>query len=114
MPDHIKLILRHAAFGGLIAAGFVGLLLSLNVANLWHLVTHSPEGVLAVAMLFMFFWITFGSVQIGIRIMTMGEDEGRGGGTRAPEAVTELIPIRIRVAEHGHPSRMSETRDSIF
>ena len=39
MPDHIKLILRHAAFGGVLALAFVGALLWLNVANLWHLVT---------------------------------------------------------------------------
>ncbi len=96
MPDHIKLILRHAAFGGLIAAGFVGLLLAFNVANLWHLVTHSADGVLALGVMFAFFWITFGSVQIGIRIMLMAEDEGHGGGTRAPQAVVDLVPVRVR------------------
>jgi hypothetical protein len=96
MPDHIKLILRHAAFGGLIAAGFVGLLLAFNVANLWHLVSHSADGVLALAVMFTFFWITFGSVQIGIRIMMMAEDSGSSGGTRAPQAVADLVPVRVQ------------------
>jgi hypothetical protein len=48
MPDHIKLILRHAFFGFLIALAFVAGLLALNVANLWHLVTHTAEGPIAV------------------------------------------------------------------
>ncbi len=94
MPDPIKLILRHAALGGLIAVGFVALLLWLNVGNLWHLVTHTSEGPLALAVLTAFCTITFGSVQIGIRIMAMAEDqESGGGGKRAPQAVA--VPIAV-------------------
>jgi hypothetical protein len=44
MPDHIKMILRHALLRFLIALAFVGGLLAFNVANLWHLVTHTSEG----------------------------------------------------------------------
>lgn len=111
MPDHIKLILRHAAFGGVIAAVFVGLLLAFNVANLWHLVTHSTGGILALGVMFAFFWITFGSVQIGIRIMMMAEDEGRGGGTRAPQAVADLVPVRVHADD---ASRIRHPRDRSF
>ena len=93
MPDHIKLILRHAAFGGVLALAFVGALLWLNVANLWHLVTHTSEGPFALGVLTVFCWITFGSVQIGIRIMAMGSDDSDGRGPRAP--VAEPIPVRI-------------------
>ncbi len=98
MPDHIKFILRHAAYGGVIAVVFVGTLLTLNVANLWHLVTHTAEGPLAAIVLTIFCWITFGSVQIGIRIMAMG-DGGKGGGTRSPERVKAPMPIPVRVKE---------------
>jgi hypothetical protein len=73
MPDHIKFLLRHAAFGAVLGAAFVGALLWLNVANLWHLVTHTAEGPIAVLMLVVFSTVTFGSVQIGYKIMTMGE-----------------------------------------
>lgn len=95
MPDHIKLLLRHAAFGGLISAVFVAMLLWFNVVNLWHLVTHTSEGPLALGVLFVLCWITFGSVQIGIRIMTMGADDDQGGGKRAPEPVAMPIPVRV-------------------
>ncbi|MBL4629269.1 MAG: hypothetical protein JKY00_14775 [Roseicyclus sp.] len=94
MPDHMRLILRHAAYGGVIAMAFIGALLVLNVGNLWHLVTHTTGGPLALVVMTVFCWITFGSVQIGIRIMTMGDDKG-GGGTRAPEPLPLPIPLRV-------------------
>jgi len=99
MPDHIKLILRHALYGFFIALAFVGLLLWFNVANLWHLVTHTAEGPIAVLMLIVFCTITFGSVQIGFKIMTMGEDEDDDqGGKRDALPVLDpaAIPVRIR------------------
>lgn len=96
MPKHIKFLLRHAFVGGVVAVAFVGALLWMNVANLWHLVTHSPEGPLALIVMTAFFWITFGSVQIGIRIMMMGEDTDRGGGRRAPEQAATPVPVRVR------------------
>jgi len=105
MPDHIKLILRHAAFGGIISVAFVALLFWFNVANLWHLVTHTAEGPLALVVLTALCWITFGSVQIGIRIMMMGTDDDQGGGRRAPET-PHAMPIPIRVDER----RADQTR----
>ncbi|WP_224815841.1 hypothetical protein [Hasllibacter sp. MH4015] len=96
MPDHIRFILRHAAWGGLVAIAFVAGLLVLNVGNLWHLVTHTSEGMLAVIVLTILCWITFGSVQIGIRIMALAKDDDQGGGTRAPERVASTVPIRVR------------------
>jgi len=98
MPDHIRLILRHAFFGFLIALSFVAMLLYFNVANLWHLVTHTAEGPIAVSMLVVFCTITFGSVQIGFRIMTMGEadDDDQGGKRDAaftPDAIAVPVPV---------------------
>lgn len=105
MPDHIKLILRHAAYGGVIAVAFVAALLWFNVANLWHLVTHTSEGPLALVVMTILFWITFGSVQIGIRIMMMGDDEDKGGGKRMPEPLAIPIPVRVEREQNGHRGR---------
>jgi len=100
MPDHIKFILRHALYGFFIALGFVGLLLYFNVANLWHLVSHTSEGPSAVLMLIVFCTITFGSVQIGYQIMMLGEendDDDQGGKRDAlPAADPVAIPVRVR------------------
>ncbi len=73
MPNHISFLLRHAAIGTGLAAVFVAMLLWANVANLWHLVTHTTEGALAVFLLWAFCAITFGSIQMGIRIMMLAE-----------------------------------------
>ncbi|MGP1357911.1 hypothetical protein [Roseicyclus sp.] len=100
MPDHIKFLLRHAAFGAVLAAGFVGALLWLNVGNLWHLVTHTAEGPIAVVMLLVFCTITFGSAQIGYKIMTLGEkdDDEPRGGRRDAVRVLDAIPVPVKVA----------------
>ncbi|MEJ6389640.1 hypothetical protein [Gymnodinialimonas ulvae] len=103
MPSHIRFLLRHAAFGAVIAAAFVGLVLWANIGNLWHLVTHTPQGFFAVGIFWVLCTITFGSVQMGIRIMMLAEkeeDDG-GGGTRSPQAVFEPDTIPVRV----HPDR---------
>jgi hypothetical protein len=92
MPDHIAFILRHALIGFVLALVFVAMLLAFDVAGLWHLVTHTAEGPIAVVMLVVFFTITFGAVQIGYQIMMLGEDDDDDddhGGRRMP------IPVRL-------------------
>ena len=97
MPDHIRFILRHAAFGFVIALAFVGMLLAFDVAGLWHLVTHTAEGPIALLMLVVFCTITFGSAQIGYKIMTMGDDDDDDqGGKRDVIRSFDAIPIPVR------------------
>ena len=101
MPDHIAFILRHGLIGFALAVVFVGMLLAFDVAGLWHLVTHTAEGPLAVLMLVVFFTITFGAVQIGYQIMMLGEDDDDDddhGGRRDPEFTRDAIPVRVRDA----------------
>ena len=81
MPNHIKFLFKNAVFGALAAFAFVGLLLWFNVMNLWSLVSHSADGLLALVVMTAFFVITFSSVQMGIAIMALGEkDDGDTGG----------------------------------
>ncbi|MBY4893201.1 hypothetical protein KUL25_10535 [Rhodobacteraceae bacterium N5(2021)] len=108
MPDYIKMILRHAIYGGVIAVAFVGALLWFNVANLWHLVTHSSDGVLALIVMTALCWITFGSVQVGIRIMMMADNDDKGGGKRAPEPVVD--PMAMPIPVRADPVRADEAR----
>jgi len=106
MPDFIKMMLRHAFYGFLIALAFVGALLYFNVANLWHLVTHTAEGPVALLMLVVFCTITFGSVQIGYKIMSLGkEDDTPRGGRRDALRVFDAIPVPARDAQHPHAPR---------
>ncbi len=96
MPDHIKFILRHAGVGVLVALGFTGMVLYFNVANIWHLVTHTAEGPIALAVFVVLCSITFGSVQIGLRIMAMGRDDDTDTGHKRAVPMAQLQPIPIR------------------
>ena len=100
MPKLVRLYITQTAIGFGIAAAFVALILWFNVANLWHLVTHTSAGPLAVFLLWLFNGIVFSGVQFGISVMRMAEPEDRhGGGKRddlplvRPQA--EPLPIRI-------------------
>ena len=93
MPDLVRLYIRNVLIGFALSAVFVGALLGLNVANLWHLVSTSPMGWVAGLMLFVFNGIVFAGVQFGIVIMRMEDKGGDGGrGRRMPvgPAVPEL------------------------
>lgn len=93
MPQLVQLYIRNVLIGFALALGFTGLLLALNIGNLWHLVTHSPGGLLAVVMLVVFNTIVFAGVQFAIAVMRMAEPESpRGGGRRQPRAL-EPVPV---------------------
>ncbi len=96
MPKLVRFYIRHTLIGFAAAAVFVALLLWFNVVNLWHLVSHSDVGVLAVVLLVVFHGIVFSGVQFGVAIMSLADkDEGESGGTRAPEPVAEMVPVPV-------------------
>lgn len=99
LPKLISQYIKHVLIGFCASAVFVALLLGYNIANLGHLVSTSPVGILAVLMLWVFNGIVFAGVQFGISIMTMGDDDDDtpGGGLRAP--VREYAPVRVPVSK---------------
>jgi hypothetical protein len=97
MPRLVRLYITQTIIGFIIAAVFVALLLSLNVANLWHLVTHTSAGPLAVFLLWLFNGIVFSGVQFGISVMRMAEtpdDEDKGRRDAIPAAEPQPIAVR--------------------
>lgn len=98
MPKLIRLYITHVAIGFGIAAAFVGMLLYFNVANLWHLVSTSDKGLLAVVILWISNGVIFAGVQFGIAVMRLkdDDDEGPRGGLRQhvmrPEHATIPVP----------------------
>lgn len=98
MPKLVKLYITQVLIGFAIAAGFVGMLLYFNVANLWHLVTHNDAGIIAVIVLWFANGIVFSGVQFAITIMRMAdsEDEDQGGKRDdIPLAALEPIPVEV-------------------
>lgn len=97
MPRLVHLYLLNIAIGFVLSAVFVGLILWFDVANLWHLVSTSPLGWVAVAMLFMFNALVFAGLQFAIVVMRMAAPEdGPKGGT--PARVATRRPIKAEVA----------------
>ncbi len=100
MPKLVRLFIVNALIGFGLAVAFTATLILLDVAGLGRLILGSPDGVIAVIMLVWFSTITFGGVQIAIRVMSMAEDDdGPRGGRRqrvrrdpAPVMLAEPIP----------------------
>ena len=83
LPGAVRLFVVNALVGLGLGAAFTGALIALNIANLGHLILGAPDGWLAVLMLVWFFAITFGGVQIAIRVLLMAEfDEDPPAGRR--------------------------------
>ena len=94
MPRLIRLYILQCLLGFALSGAFVGLLLWLNVANLWHLVRHAEAGLLAVFLLWMFNGLVFAGVQFAITIMRM-QDDGTtpGRGTKVPAGMTPALAL---------------------
>ncbi len=98
MPKLIRLYITHVAIGFGIAGCFVAMLLYFNIANLWHLVSGSDIGWLAVLILWLANGVVFAGVQFAIAVMRMkdDDDEGPRGGhrQRIMQPEPQVIPVR--------------------
>jgi len=95
MPPLVKLILGHVVVGTLAGWTLLAGLLASDVAGLRSLIQASPDGALAIAMLALFFAVTFGSAASGAAIISLGRDSDRGGGRNR---LTMLRFARLPVA----------------
>ena len=94
MPALVRLYIRNVIIGFGLSAIFVGALLWLDIAGLWHLISTSPQGWIAALMLFVFNGIVFAGVQFAIAIMRLGHDEDPDGGRRAPlPPALDTVPV---------------------
>lgn len=98
MPELVRLYIKNVIIGFGLAVAFVGMLLWFNVANLWHLISTSDIGYIAVALLLVFNTVVFAGVQFAIVIMRMAEDDTPGGGKRdaiPAEASAQMVPVPV-------------------
>jgi hypothetical protein len=104
MPKLVNLYIKNVLFGFALSGLFVFALLYTNVGNLWHLISTSDMGWIAVVMLVFFNGVVFAGVQFAISIMRMEHDDDEPtGGKRAPVATT--IPAAVEVAAGGQQRR---------
>ncbi|SLN52225.1 hypothetical protein PEL8287_02744 [Roseovarius litorisediminis] len=101
MPKLIRLYITNVLIGFGIAGVFVGMLLYFNIGNLWHLISTSDKGWLALVILWVANGIVFAGVQFAIAVMKMkddDDDDGPGGGKRQHVAMRRefaTIPVRV-------------------
>ncbi|GGH29957.1 hypothetical protein SAMN05444007_105263 [Cribrihabitans marinus] len=98
MPKLIRLYITHVLIGFGVAALFIGGLLWLNVGNLWHLISTSDIGLMAVFVLWFANGIVFAGVQFALAVMGMAEkkDGPRGGTPVARDPEPALVPATGR------------------
>ncbi len=92
MPQVFQFYFRHVALGFLAATVFIGLILYFNVANLWHLISGSDVGWLALLVFWVLNGSVFAGVQFGIALMRMEEKDEGGPGTGSPD-VGGVVPV---------------------
>jgi hypothetical protein len=106
MPELVRVYIKNVIMGFGLSAAFVGALLYLNVANLWHLISTSNVGWMALVMLVFFNGVVFAGVQFAITIMRMEEqDDEPKGGKRVPVATN--IPATVKVPAQAPRARRS-------
>ena len=110
MPKIVRMYIIHVLIGFALAALFVAMLLWFNVANLWHLVSHSDKGILAVVMLWIANGIVFAGAQFAIAVMNMKDDDDddapRGGHRQRvsrPQSALQPALARGRSAQKPSP-----------
>lgn len=93
MPKLVRLYIQQVLIGFAVAAAFVALLMFLNIANLWHLVTHTSGGWLALLMLWIFNGIVFAGVQFALSLPS--DRSGRGDGGRRSNPIAQPVAVRV-------------------
>jgi len=94
MPELVKLYIRHVLIGFAVAAAFVAMLLWFNVMNLWHLISSSDVGIVALLVLWFSHGVVFAGVQFAWAVMAMAEPSKGGGGKY--QRVLKMVPVLAR------------------
>lgn len=73
--EMVRFLVMHAVYGIVGGAVFGGLVLYLDVAHIGTLISHSDSEWLFLILLFTGLSVTFGSIGMGVAIMTIGNDK---------------------------------------
>ena len=95
MPKLIRFYIVNCTIGFAIAAVFTAAIMWFNVANLWHLVSNSNIGLMAVAVFWVLNGIVFAGVQFGVAIMLMAEPEDKDDGPRRGTRIPVRVPASL-------------------
>ncbi len=71
----IGFLIRHLLVGALGGMVFGGLIVGFDIAHLRSLADESADGILTLLLFFFGLFVTFGSVGMGVGIMSLAQDE---------------------------------------
>lgn len=84
MPLHskekqaLKFLATHLCYGLAAGATFGIMVLATNMGNIWTLARESNHTVTVIALFFFGLFVTFGSVGMGVGIMSLDRDDENG------------------------------------
>lgn len=96
MPKLVRFYITHCIIGFALGAAFVAALLWLNVANLWHLISTSDVGLMAVVVFWVLNGIVFAGAQTTVALLLMSESDDAGDTPRGNAPVTSQVPVPVR------------------
>lgn len=96
MPKIARFYLKHCVIGFGVSAAFITALLYFNVINLWHLISTSDIGLMALVVFWVLNGIVFAGVQTGVAVMLMAESDDEDRGPRG--GIPQLISVPKTVA----------------
>jgi hypothetical protein len=97
VPDIIRFYIKHCVIGFALAAAFTAAILWLNVGNLWHLVSTSDIGVMAVFVFWVLNGIVYAGAQCAVAILLMTDNDDEGDGPRGGSGVLVRVPVKAQV-----------------
>ena len=103
MPKLIRFYILNCVIGFIIAGIFTAAIMWFNVANLWHLVSTSNIGVMAVIVFWVLNGIVFAGVQFGVAIMLMAESDDQDDGPRRGLGVPIRVPAEANARRPNSP-----------
>ena len=101
-PPLVSFYIRNCLVGFALAAVFVVALVWFDVVGLGRLVTGSPDGPLAVFLLWFFNGIVFSGAQTSVRLLLMAEAPGRSGPSGGHPQL-QALPVRAEAPRPGRP-----------
>lgn len=96
MPKLVRFYILNCVIGFAVAGVFTAAILWFNVANLWHLISGSDIGIMAVIVFWVLNGIVFAGVQFGVALMLMADSDDTDDGPRRGMNIPVRVPATIR------------------
>ncbi|WP_299414582.1 hypothetical protein [uncultured Sulfitobacter sp.] len=96
MPKLIRFYIVNCIIGFTVSAVFTFAIMWFNVANLWHLISGSDIGIMAIIVFWVLNGIVFAGVQFGVAVMLMADQDDDDDGPRGGLGVPVRVPATVK------------------